>query len=94
VKGVPRNQAKVLFAEDNFWGRTLAAVSSSTDPSSYEGFGPFMPGFEVRSPPHAAHSRLDSGPCRCMPNRSPRLRGQPGVQWMTLETVAADHSLQ
>lgn len=47
VKGVPRNQAKVLFAENNFWGRTLAAVSSSTDPSSYEGFGPFMPGFEV-----------------------------------------------
>lgn len=47
MKGVPRNQAKVLFAENNFWGRTLAAVSSSTDPSSYEGFGPFMPGFEV-----------------------------------------------
>ncbi len=46
MKGVPRNQAKVLFAENNFWGRTLAAVSSSTDPSSYEGFGPFMPGFE------------------------------------------------
>lgn len=46
VKGVPRNQAKVLFAENNFWGRTLAAVSSSSDPTSYEGFGPFMPGFE------------------------------------------------
>ncbi len=46
MKGVPRNQAKVLFAENNFWGRTLAAVSSSSDPSSYEGFGPFMPGFE------------------------------------------------
>ncbi len=30
VKGVPRNQAKVLFAENNFWGRTLAAISSST----------------------------------------------------------------
>ena len=30
VKGVPKNQAKVLFVEDNFWGRTLAAVSSST----------------------------------------------------------------
>lgn len=46
VKGVPHNQAKVLFANNNFWGRTLAAVSSSTDPSSYGGFGPFMPGFE------------------------------------------------
>ncbi|KAK9918107.1 hypothetical protein WJX75_001364 [Coccomyxa subellipsoidea] len=47
VKGVPKNQAKVLFAADNFWGRTLAAISSSTDPESFGGFGPFMPGFEV-----------------------------------------------
>ena len=30
VKGVPKNQAKILFAENNFWGRTLAAVSSSS----------------------------------------------------------------
>lgn len=37
------NQAKTIFAEGNFWGRTLAAISSSTDPSSYEGFGPYMP---------------------------------------------------
>ncbi|KAL6751670.1 ornithine transaminase [Haematococcus lacustris] len=47
VKGVPSGQAKVLFAKGNFWGRTLAAISSSTDPSSYSGFGPFMPGFET-----------------------------------------------
>lgn len=46
VKKVPKYEAKVLFAEDNFWGRSLAAISASTDPSSYEGFGPFMPGFE------------------------------------------------
>ena len=44
-KGIAENQAKVIFAEGNFWGRTLAAISSSTDPSSYNGFGPFMPGF-------------------------------------------------
>uniref|UniRef100_A0A668AXA6 Ornithine aminotransferase n=1 Tax=Myripristis murdjan TaxID=586833 RepID=A0A668AXA6_9TELE len=47
VKGVPKNQAKIIFAEGNFWGRTMAAISSSTDPSSYEGFGPYMPGFEL-----------------------------------------------
>ncbi|KAA3677102.1 ornithine--oxo-acid transaminase [Paragonimus westermani] len=47
VKGVPNNQARILFAEGNFWGRTLAAVSSSTDPSCYEGFGPYMPGFDI-----------------------------------------------
>ena len=43
VKGVPENCAKTIFAENNFWGRTLAAISSSTDPSSYSGFGPYMP---------------------------------------------------
>jgi ornithine--oxo-acid transaminase len=47
VKGIEANKAKIIFAEGNFWGRTLAAVSSSTDPSSFTGFGPFMPGFEI-----------------------------------------------
>ncbi|XP_050095123.1 ornithine aminotransferase, mitochondrial isoform X1 [Anopheles aquasalis] len=47
VKNIPENKAKIVFAEGNFWGRTLAAVSSSNDPSSYSGFGPFMPGFEL-----------------------------------------------
>lgn len=47
VKGVPANQAKILFVEGNFWGRTLAAVSTSSDPNSFQNFGPFMPGFEV-----------------------------------------------
>ncbi|HMJ48797.1 MAG TPA: ornithine--oxo-acid transaminase [Ferruginibacter sp.] len=47
VKGIEENKAKVIFAEGNFWGRTLAAISSSTDPSSYKNFGPFMPGFET-----------------------------------------------
>ena len=47
VKKVPVNKAKVIFVEGNFWGRTLGAISSSTDPSSTTGFGPFMPGYEV-----------------------------------------------
>lgn len=45
VKGVPNNEAKIIFAGGNFWGRTLAAISASDDPSSYEGFGPYMPGY-------------------------------------------------
>ena len=45
VKGIAENKAKIIFAEGNFWGRTLAAISSSTDPSSFKGFGPYMPGF-------------------------------------------------
>lgn len=47
VKGIPENQAKMVFVEGNFWGRTLAAISSSVDPSSTSGFGPFMPGYEI-----------------------------------------------
>lgn len=47
VKGVEKDKAVVVFVEGNFWGRTMAAISSSTDPSSYEGFGPFMPGFKL-----------------------------------------------
>lgn len=46
-KGIPENQAKIIFAKGNFWGRTLAAISSSDDPVSYEGFGPYMPGYEL-----------------------------------------------
>lgn len=47
VKKIPSNQAKIIFAEGNFWGRTMSAVSSSSDPTCFERFGPFMPGFEL-----------------------------------------------
>lgn len=47
VKGIAENQAKIIFVEGNFWGRSIAAISASTDPSSYKGFGPFLPGFEI-----------------------------------------------
>jgi ornithine--oxo-acid transaminase len=46
-KGIPENKAKIIFAKGNFWGRTLAAISSSDDPVSYNGFGPYMPGYEL-----------------------------------------------
>ena len=47
VKGIPTNQAKVIFASGNFWGRTIAAISTSQDEDSYADFGPFVPGFEI-----------------------------------------------
>jgi ornithine--oxo-acid transaminase len=47
VKGIPENQAKILFAEGNFHGRTLTVISASTDPDARNEFGPYMPGFEV-----------------------------------------------
>jgi ornithine--oxo-acid transaminase len=47
VKGIPRYEAKILFAEGNFWGRSIAAISASTDESSRGGFGPFTPNFST-----------------------------------------------
>ena len=47
VKKVPQNQAKIIFVTGNFWGRTLAAISSSNDAASTTNFGPFMPGYEI-----------------------------------------------
>merc|ERR1719445_396780 len=47
VKGIPPNEARIIYCANNFWGRTLAAISSSTDPTSYNGFGPMMPGFSL-----------------------------------------------
>ena len=46
-KGIKKNNAKIIFVEGNFWGRTLAAISSSNDPLSRNDFGPFMPGYEI-----------------------------------------------
>lgn len=46
-KGIAENKARIIFAKGNFWGRTLAAISSSDDPTSYTGFGPFMPGYDL-----------------------------------------------
>jgi ornithine--oxo-acid transaminase len=47
VKKIKENQARMVFVQGNFWGRTIAAISSSTDPSSTSGFGPFVPGYDI-----------------------------------------------
>jgi ornithine--oxo-acid transaminase len=47
IKGIAENKAKIIFASGNFWGRTLGAISSSTDESSRKQFGPFMPGYVI-----------------------------------------------
>ncbi|GAB4396053.1 MAG: ornithine--oxo-acid transaminase [Microscillaceae bacterium] len=47
VKGIPQNEAIILFAENNFWGRTLAAVSSSSDPVARADYGPYLPGYQL-----------------------------------------------
>ena len=46
VKGIKKYEAKIIVANENFHGRTMMAVSASTDPECFDGFGPFVPGFE------------------------------------------------
>lgn len=47
VKGIPSNQAKIVFVTGNFHGRTISAISASVDPTSHTRFGPFVPGYVV-----------------------------------------------
>jgi ornithine--oxo-acid transaminase len=47
VRGIPSNKAKIIVCEGNFHGRTLAAISASTDPDSQINYGPYLPGFIV-----------------------------------------------
>jgi ornithine--oxo-acid transaminase len=47
VKGVPKDQARIIVAGNNFHGRTITIVSYSTEPQYRDGFGPFTPGFDV-----------------------------------------------
>jgi len=47
VKGIPKNQAKIVVVERNFHGRTVGIISASTDPDSTTDFGPFLPGFVI-----------------------------------------------
>ena len=45
AKKIPQNKAEIVVARQNFWGRSIAACSSSSDPSCYTNFGPYVPGF-------------------------------------------------
>lgn len=47
IKGIPANQARMVFVSGNFWGRSIGAISASTDPSSRKNFGPFLPGYDI-----------------------------------------------
>jgi ornithine--oxo-acid transaminase len=47
VKGVADNHAEIIVCEGNFHGRTMTAVSMSSDPDYQRGFGPMLPGIKV-----------------------------------------------
>lgn len=47
VKGVEENKAEIIACEGNFHGRTMTAVSLSSDPEYRRGFGPMLPGINI-----------------------------------------------
>jgi ornithine--oxo-acid transaminase len=47
TKGIPDNRAVIVAVKQNFHGRTTSIISASSDPSAKNGFGPFMPGFDI-----------------------------------------------
>ncbi|WP_295653994.1 ornithine--oxo-acid transaminase [uncultured Mucilaginibacter sp.] len=64
VKGIPENKATIIFANENFHGRTISVISASTDDTAKSGFGPFVPGF-VHIPYndlHALETILEADP--------------------------------
>lgn len=47
VKGVPENQAEIIACVGNFHGRTMTAVSLSSESEYQKGFGPMLPGIKL-----------------------------------------------
>ncbi|KAF2710495.1 ornithine aminotransferase [Pleomassaria siparia CBS 279.74] len=50
VKGIPHNEALVFSVEENFHGRTFAAITMSTDPESRDNYGPYLPNIGSTNP--------------------------------------------
>jgi len=47
VKGIPNDQAEIIACVGNFHGRTMTAVTLSSDPEYKRGFGPMLPGIKL-----------------------------------------------
>ncbi|MDM1293250.1 ornithine--oxo-acid transaminase [Sphingobacterium sp. N143] len=47
VKGIAGNQASIVFAKDNFHGRTISVISASNDSTATHNFGPFVEGITL-----------------------------------------------
>jgi ornithine--oxo-acid transaminase len=67
----------VLFCENNFWGRSLSACSSSSDPSCRRGFGPFM-------------SHMDLIPYNDLPALEAALAANPHVAGFMFEPIQGE----
>ncbi|KAG9235673.1 putative ornithine aminotransferase [Amylocarpus encephaloides] len=62
VKKVPQGKALVFCVEENFHGRTMTAISMSTDPESRDNYGPYVPGIGASSPSTGKPIRFNNVP--------------------------------
>jgi ornithine--oxo-acid transaminase len=47
IKGIADDQAEIIVCSGNFHGRTMAAVSLSSEAAYRRGFGPMLPGIKI-----------------------------------------------
>ena len=50
VKGIPKDKALVFGVQENFHGRTFAAITMSNDPESRDNYGPYLPNVGTTCP--------------------------------------------
>lgn len=79
VKLIPQDQAEIIVCAENFHGRTTTIVGFSTDPDSYEGFGPATPGFRIipYDDPEALEAAITDNTCGFMVEP---IQGEAGVK--------------
>eukprot|EP00826_Nyctotherus_ovalis_P002972 TRINITY_DN10596_c0_g2_i2.p1 TRINITY_DN10596_c0_g2~~TRINITY_DN10596_c0_g2_i2.p1 ORF type:complete len:424 (+),score=121.20 TRINITY_DN10596_c0_g2_i2:94-1365(+) len=76
-KKVPANEARVLFCNGNFWGRTIAACGSSDDPDRFRNFGPFNLNFDL----------IDYNDAKALEKK---LKEDPNICGFMLEAIQGD----
>ncbi|MCB1049713.1 MAG: ornithine--oxo-acid transaminase [Acidobacteria bacterium] len=78
VKGIPVNQAEIIVFDGNFHGRTTTIIGFSSDPGTYNHFGPKTPGFKM-----VTYGSLDAVRAAITPNTAAILvepiQGEGGV---------------
>ncbi|KPM36809.1 Ornithine aminotransferase [Neonectria ditissima] len=60
VKGVPQDKAWIFGVQDNFHGRTMAAITLSVDPESRANYGPYVPNIGASNPSNGKPIRYNN----------------------------------
>jgi len=78
VKGVPKYDAEIIVAENNFHGRTMLAVTASSTEFYKDNFGPFLPGIKI-----VAYDDIDAIKAAITPNTAAimlePIQGEAGI---------------